>query len=393
MNLQEFWASHRRVALAFSGGADSAFLLKAALHAGTAVRAYYVQTEFQTAAEQEAALALARQLGAEATVLHREALACADVRANGPRRCYHCKKSLFTAILEQAGRDGFDVVLEGTNGSDDVSDRPGWQALQELGVLSPLRLCGLTKPEIRRLSRELGLPTWDKPASACLATRVPTGTAITREALQTVEQAEDAMAALGFRDFRVRLTAGGCRLEVTEAQMGLALTKHAAIVDALAPLVGAVTLDLTPRQPSVETADQLLHDEVAELQCNLDDMTGEDIGFATERLLEAGALDVWTAPIYMKKNRPAVLLTCLCPAHRADEFTELMLRHTTTLGVRRRDCGRTMLHRTVEQRDGIRVKTAHGGGITKEKAEFDDLAALARQEDRSLAEVRKTLHP
>lgn len=201
------------------------------------------------------------------------------------------------------------------------------------------------------------------------------------------------MAALGFRDFRVRLTVGGCRLEVTEAQMGLALTKHAAIVDALAPLVGAVTLDLTPRQPSVETADQLLHDEVAELQCNLDDMTGEDIGFATERLLEAGALDVWTAPIYMKKNRPAVLLTCLCPAHRADEFTELMLRHTTTLGVRRRDCGRTMLHRTVEQRDGIRVKTAHGGGITKEKAEFDDLAALARQEDRSLAEVRKTLHP
>lgn len=391
MNLQEFFQSHPRAALAFSGGADSAFLLKAALDSGAQIRAYYVQTEFQTAAEQEAALQLARQLGADVTVLHHGALDCADVRANGPRRCYHCKKALFTAIGEQANRDGFDVVLEGTNGSDDVGDRPGWQALQELGVLSPLRLCGLTKPEIRRMSRKMGLPTWDKPASACLATRIPTGTPITRQDLRKVEQAETAMKALGFRDFRVRLTVGGCRLEVTEAQMGQALARRAALVTALSPLLGAVTLDLTPRQPSVETSEDLLHDQVAELQCNLDDMTGEDIGFAVERLLEAGALDVWTAPIYMKKNRPAVLLTCLCPVARADEFAQLMLRHTTTLGVRRRDCGRTMLHRSVEQRGGIRVKTAHGGGIAKEKAEFDDLAALARQTHCSLAEARKNL--
>ena len=201
-----------------------------------------------------------------------------------------------------------------------------------------------------------------------------------------------AVTALGFSDFRVRLTAEGCRLELTEPQLFRALSQRETLVETLSPLVGTVSLDLTPRQSSVQIADSFLHDAVAELQCNLDDMTGEDISFASSRLLDAGALDVWTAPIYMKKNRPAVLLTCLCPVQRVEEFTRLMLRHTTTLGVRRRDCERTMLHRTVTQRDGIRVKCAGGDGIAKEKAEFDDLAARAMEQNCTLAEVRKTLH-
>lgn len=391
MDLHDFFANHPHPAIAFSGGADSAYLLWSAVQYGAQPMAYYVETEFQTAAEGAEAARLARELG---VCLHRIPLSALDqhaVCANGPQRCYHCKKAIFTAILDRAAADGCEVVLEGTNGSDDISDRPGWQALQELGVLSPLRLCGLTKGDIRRLSLEAGLPTWNKPAAACLATRIPTGTAITREALDRVAQAEKALTDLGFSDFRVRLTDGGCRLELTEPHLELALARRASIVAVLSPLVGTVTLDLTPRQPSVETTDGLLSDAVAELQCNLDDMTGEDIAYAASVLLEAGALDVWTTPIYMKKNRPAVLLTCLCPLHRAEEFTELMLRHTTTLGVRRRDCTRTMLPRTVTRRDGVRVKTAVGCGITKEKAEFDDLAALARQQDRPLAEIRAAL--
>lgn len=392
MDLRDFFSAHPRPAVAFSGGADSAFLLWSAVRWGAQPTAYYVKTAFQTDAEDADAQQLAESLSVPLRVIRLDALAQDGVAANGPRRCYFCKKAIFTAILAQAAADGCGVVLEGTNASDDVDDRPGWQALQELGVLSPLRLCGLTKPELRRLSREAGLPTWDKPAAACLATRIPTNTPITPEALDRVARAEAAVAALGFSDFRVRLTAEGCRLELTEPQLFRALSQRETLVETLSPLVGTVSLDLTPRQPSVTVPDGFLSDTVAELQCNLDDMTGEDIAFASSRLLDAGALDVWTAPIYMKKNRPAVLLTCLCPARRVEEFTWLMLRHTTTLGVRRRDCERTVLHRTMTQRDGIRVKCAGGDGIAKEKAEFDDLAARAMEQNCTLAEVRKSLH-
>ena len=392
MDLRDFFSVHPRPAVAFSGGADSAFLLWSAVRWGAQPAAYYVKTPFQTDAEDADAQRLAESLSVPLRVIRLDVLAQDDVTANGPRRCYFCKKAIFTAITAQAAADGCGVVLEGTNASDDVEDRPGWQALQELGVLSPLRLCGLTKETIRKLSREAGLPTWDKPAAACLATRIPTHTPITAEALDRVARAEAAVAALGFSDFRVRLTAEGCRLELTEPQLFRALSLRETLVETLSPLVGTVSLDLTPRQSSVMIADGFLHDAVAELQCNLDDMTGEDIAFASSRLLDAGALDVWTAPIYMKKNRPAVLLTCLCPVQRAEEFARLMLRHTTTLGVRRRDCERTVLHRTVTQRDGIRVKCAGGEGIAKEKAEFDDLAARAMEQNCTLAEVRKTLH-
>ena len=392
MDLRDFFSVHPRPAVAFSGGADSAFLLWSAVRWGAQPTAYYVKTPFQTDAEDADAQRLAESLSVPLRVIRLDVLAQDDVTANGPRRCYFCKKAIFTAITAQAAANGCGVVLEGTNASDDVEDRPGWQALQELGVLSPLRLCGLTKEAIRKLSREAGLPTWDKPAAACLATRIPAHTPITAQALDRVARAEAAVAALGFSDFRVRLTAEGCRLELTEPQLFRALSLRETLVETLSPLVGTVTLDLTPRQSSVQIADGFLHDTVAELQCNLDDMTGEDIAFASSRLLDAGALDVWTAPIYMKKNRPAVLLTCLCPVQRVEEFTRLMLRHTTTLGVRRRDCERTVLHRTVTQRDGIRVKCAGGDGIAKEKAEFDDLAARAMEQNCTLAEVRKTLH-
>ena len=106
--------------------------------------------------------------------------------SNPPDRCYHCKRSLFTALLAAAKADGFPVVLDGSNASDDAGDRPGMRALRELEVRSPLRECGLTKSDVRRLAREAGLPVWDKPSYACLATRVPTGTAITREDLGRV---------------------------------------------------------------------------------------------------------------------------------------------------------------------------------------------------------------
>ena len=150
-------------------------------------------------------------------------------------------------LWEQARRDGHTLLLDGTNASDDAGDRPGMKALRELAVESPLRLCGLTKADVRAASKEAGLFTWDKPAYACLATRVPTGQAITKEDLARVEKAEDALFALGFTDFRVRLLADAARIQLPEDQWDRAAGQRKKILAALKPWFSAVTLDLETR--------------------------------------------------------------------------------------------------------------------------------------------------
>ena len=175
MTLEQFFAEKREVAVAVSGGVDSADLLYAAKRYAARVKAYYVSTAFQPEFELEDARRLADELGADMLVLHVDVLSNSAVTANPSDRCYHCKNTLFRQILRAAENDGFPVLLDGTNASDDAGDRPGMRALRELSVRSPLRECGLTKAEIRRLSREAGLFTWDKPAYACLATRIRTG--------------------------------------------------------------------------------------------------------------------------------------------------------------------------------------------------------------------------
>ena len=179
MDLQQFFKENPRVAIAFSGGVDSSYLLYAALRYGARVRAYYVNSAFQPRFELEDARRLAGDLHADLRELQVDVLSSPIVTANPPDRCYHCKRVIFRTIAAAAAEDGFPVLLDGTNASDDAGDRPGMRALRELSVRSPLRECGLTKDEIRRLSREAGLFTWDKPAYACLATRIPTGQPIT----------------------------------------------------------------------------------------------------------------------------------------------------------------------------------------------------------------------
>lgn len=251
MILEQFFRQVPRAALAFSGGADSAFLLWAARRYGCDLRAYYIKTVFQPAFELEDARRLAKELDVPMTVIELDVLAVEKAVENGPRRCYYCKKALFTRLRQAAAADGYTVLLDGTNASDDAGDRPGMVALRELEVRSPLRECGVTKAEVRRLSREAGLFTWNKPAYACLATRIPTGTALTAGMLTRVEKAESALTDLGFSDFRVRVADGAARLQVTEDQLPLVLARRAEILQALAPEFAAVTLDLTPRQPSV----------------------------------------------------------------------------------------------------------------------------------------------
>ena len=247
MTLQEFFDENPRAALGFSGGVDSSYLLYAARRYGADIRPYYIESAFQPQFERDDAQRLAAQLGVTLTILKLDVLALPAVAANPADRCYHCKTALFGALRRRAAADGCTLLLDGTNASDDAGDRPGMRALQELAVRSPLRECGLTKPEIRRLSREAGLFTWDKPAYACLATRIPAGTALDAETLRRVEGAETALAALGYRDFRCRVRAGAALLQLRPEQMARAVTEREALRAALAPYFSTVMLDLKER--------------------------------------------------------------------------------------------------------------------------------------------------
>lgn len=247
MTLQAFFTQNPRAALAFSGGVDSAYLLYAAAQWGTQVRAYYVSTPFQPDFERRDALRLARELGADLRILSLDVLKEEQIRRNPANRCYYCKKQIFETIRSAAGEDGFDLILDGTNASDQVSDRPGMLALRELSVRSPLREAGLTKGEVRRLSREAGLFTWDKPAYACLATRIPTGTPITRELLDRTQWAEDYLMALGFRDLRIRQFGDCARVQLPASQMASFLARRDEIVPTLKARYSGVLLDLEER--------------------------------------------------------------------------------------------------------------------------------------------------
>lgn len=247
MTLQAFFQANLRAALAFSGGVDSAYLLWAGRHWGCDLTAYYVRTAFQPEFEYEDARRLAEEVGVPLRVVEADVLSVPLAAANGPDRCYHCKRALFALLWEAARRDGHTLLLDGTNASDDAGDRPGMRALRELEVRSPLRECGLTKAEIRAQSKKAGLFTWNKPAYACLATRIPTGTAITAGDLERVEAAEGALFALGFTDFRVRLLSGAARIQLPADQWDRASEQREAIRKALSPRFDAVLLDLETR--------------------------------------------------------------------------------------------------------------------------------------------------
>ena len=173
MTLQEFFAENARAAIAFSGGVDSSYLLYAAVQCGADVHAYFAKTAFQPQFELDDAQRLAESVGAKLTVLELDALSSEDVARNPANRCYYCKQNIFGNLKRAAAEDGFTLILDGTNASDDAGDRPGMRALREMDVRSPLRECGLTKAEIRRLSHEAGtsppmpaLPRASPPARA-----------------------------------------------------------------------------------------------------------------------------------------------------------------------------------------------------------------------------------
>ena len=247
MNLETFFSEYPEIAIAFSGGVDSAYLLAEAIRHAKRVRAYYVKSQFQPEFELEDAKRLAGELGADLKILPVDILTFPEVLANPADRCYYCKHAIFETIVQAALEDGFSVLADGTNASDDAGDRPGMKALKELSVLSPLRECGLTKDEIRKRSKEQGLFTWNKPAYACLATRIPAGEEITADKLTAIEQAEAFLFSLGFTDFRVRSSLGNAKIQIPEAQMENVLAHRQKILTELKKYYKTITLDLEAR--------------------------------------------------------------------------------------------------------------------------------------------------
>jgi uncharacterized protein len=211
------------VIVAFSGGADSAYLAYAA-HAVLGGRALAVTAD--SASYPDEHRQLARRVAAEFAIAH-EIITTGELdrdeyRANPANRCYYCKQELFGELETLRRARGFAAIVDGNNADDRGDYRPGRQAAREHGVRSPLDEAGLTKQEIRLLSRRAGLPTWDTPASACLSSRIPYGSEVTAEKLRTIEQAETAIRSLGFRVFRVRHHEALARLEFARDEMARA---------------------------------------------------------------------------------------------------------------------------------------------------------------------------
>lgn len=215
-----------KLAVAFSGGVDSAFLLHAAAQAlGEGVLALTAESVFFPERELREAERFCRERGIRQVVVDVDVLKTDGVAQNPPDRCYLCKRALFERLLEVAGEQGITAVAEGSN-LDDLGDyRPGLRAIEELKILSPLREAQLTKADIRKLSEESGLPVFDKPSFACLASRFVYGETITREKLRMVERAEELLLALGFRQFRVRIHNTMARIEILPDQFELLLDR------------------------------------------------------------------------------------------------------------------------------------------------------------------------
>jgi uncharacterized protein len=209
-----------RVAIAFSGGVDSIFLAAVAKQElGDAALAITVVSQVHSEREREDARTAALFLGIKQIVAEVDVLGIRHFSDNPPDRCYYCKSAIFAEIRKIALQQGIETIADGTNADDMKDDRPGLRALQEHGVISPLRDAGLTKTDVRALSRQMGLPTADKPAMACLATRIPHGTPVAQDKLAAVEMVEEALFGLGFRQVRVRHHGDLARIEVDRAEI------------------------------------------------------------------------------------------------------------------------------------------------------------------------------
>lgn len=247
MKLDVFFETNNKVAVAFSGGTDSAYVLYAAKKYGAEIKAYYVKSQFQPEFEFDDAVRFSKEINADMEVIAVNVLDDDNVCQNSCKRCYYCKTVIMQEIIKRAAADGYNIIIDGTNASDQEDDRPGMAVLKEKDIWSPLKLAGITKEEVRRLSREAMLFTADKPAYACLATRIKTGQQITAEKLSLTEKAEDYLFKLGFRDFRVRFDDYKAIIQVKKNQFSLYYDNEQVIKEELLKNYREVYFDINGR--------------------------------------------------------------------------------------------------------------------------------------------------
>ena len=205
--------------VAYSGGVDSTFLLKVSNDVMDNVLAVIGKSHSYPAREYNEAMRIADLLDVQYQTVVTEELEDNNYSSNPVNRCYYCKSELFNKLLLLAKKQGYRYVIEGSNVDDEKDYRPGMKAICDLGIRSPLKESGLTKDDIRKLSKEMGVPTWDKPSMPCLSSRFPYGTRITKESLQMIEQAEQYLFDLGIKQFRVRYHGNLARIEVFKDEM------------------------------------------------------------------------------------------------------------------------------------------------------------------------------
>ncbi len=245
--IRNYFGDKKKIAVAFSGGVDSTLLLKLAVVCCERVKAYYVRTQFQPSWEYREACENAEIIGAEMETIKMNVLSCEEIRENPADRCYFCKKQIMGKILEKAGEDGFTILADGSNMSDNPLERPGMKALSEYGIISPLREMGFTKKDVRQLSSHFNLNTAEKPAYSCLATRIPSGTEITEGNLAATEECEEFLMKIGFSDFRVRNEGEMARIESRAEDMKRLIEKREEILDFFSKYYKKTVLDLKER--------------------------------------------------------------------------------------------------------------------------------------------------
>ncbi len=237
----------QRVAVAYSGGVDSSLVLKASLDAlgSENVIALLAVSPSLPQSEKDEAISLANSLGVRLELLPTSETDDPRYQANAPNRCYFCKDHVYRALRQFAAQNGLEHVLDGMNAEDTLDVRPGRAAARELHILSPLHELGFTKQKVREAAKALGLPNWNKPAAACLASRIPYGTVVTPKLLSQVEKAEAALFDLDFRELRVRHHGDVARIEVPEVDLTRVLKQRDTIHTALKALGYVyITLDL-----------------------------------------------------------------------------------------------------------------------------------------------------
>lgn len=218
--LKEAISAHESMLVAFSGGVDSTLVLKVAYEVlGSRAAGLLAVSESLPRAERDEAMALAAGIGAPLHIVHSREMEDPRYRANPDDRCYFCKSELFERLEDEAKKLGFRTLAYGANLDDQGDFRPGMTAARERSVVAPLIEARLGKAEIRQVARDLGLPNWDKPARACLSSRIPHGVEVTPERLRAIETAEAGLASLGFRQFRVRWHGEIARIELDPEEM------------------------------------------------------------------------------------------------------------------------------------------------------------------------------